>query len=412
LKGICMYDVIVIGAGIAGLAAGHTLQAAGCQVLVLEARQRIGGRIWTDTRYGPVEFGAEFIHGHRAASWELVQQAGLPTSRWGRDRRFAIGGRMLTADDPIGAAVLQLYQQICHYRGPEVSVAELIEQSTALPVVKQLVGRWLANLEGADLSKLSATALARERRLSTIGEDNFHIDYGYQRLLEPLSANLTIELGAVVTLIRWNADWVDVVLADGRQWRAHRVVVTVPVSLLQAGLPAFEPPLPADKQMAIAVIPMGYVTKLVLWFAEQFWSDFTVLSTDGVIATWWPVSSTRTPTLMGYTGGQQALKVADLGESEAIAVALRELQTLFAVDVKPYFLDGRLIDWSRDPWSRGAYTYSSAGTLADRVTLATPLGPIHFAGEATVTGAEIATVHGAFESGRRAARAILLSRSG
>ncbi len=406
-----MYDVIVIGAGIAGLAAGHTLQSAGCRVLVLEARQRIGGRIWTDTRYGPVEFGAEFIHGHRAASWELVRHAGLPTSCWGRDRRFAIGGRMLAPDDPISTAVLQLYQQICCYRGPEVSVAELIERSTALPAVKQLVGRWLANLEGADLSRLSATALARERRLSTIGEDNFHIDCGYQRLLEPLSTNLTIELGTVVTLIRWNADQVEVMSADRRQWRARYLVVTVPVSLLQAGLPAFEPPLPTDKQTALAAIPMGHVTKLVLWFEQRFWSDFTVLSTDGVIATWWPVSSARTPTLMGYAGGQQAIRVAELGESEAIAVALRELQTLFAVEVKPYFLGGRLIDWSRDPWSRGAYTYSSAGTPAARVTLAMPLGPIHFAGEATVTGAEIATVHGAFESGRRAARAILLSRS-
>ncbi len=406
-----MYDVIVIGAGIAGLAAGHTLQSAGCRVLVLEARQRIGGRIWTDTRYGPVEFGAEFIHGHRAASWELVRHAGLPTSCWGRDRRFAIGGRMLAPDDPISTAVLQLYQQICCYRGPEVSVAELIERSTALPAVKQLVGRWLANLEGADLSRLSATALARERRLSTIGEDNFHIDCGYQRLLEPLSTNLTIELGTVVTLIRWNADQVEVMPADRRQWRARYLVVTVPVSLLQAGLPAFEPPLPTDKQTALAAIPMGHVTKLVLWFEQRFWSDFTVLSTDGVIATWWPVSSARTPTLMGYAGGQQAIRVAELGESEAIAVALRELQTLFAVEVKPYFLGGRLIDWSRDPWSRGAYTYSSAGTPAARVTLAMPLGPIHFAGEATVTGAEIATVHGAFESGRRAARAILLSRS-
>ncbi len=406
-----MYDVIVIGAGIAGLAAGHTLQSAGCRVLVLEARQRIGGRIWTDTRYGPVEFGAEFIHGHRAASWELVRHAGLPTSCWGRDRRFAIGGRMLAPDDPISTAVLQLYQQICCYRGPEVSVAELIERSTALPAVKQLVGRWLANLEGADLSRLSATALARERRLSTIGEDNFHIDCGYQRLLEPLSTNLTIELGTVVTLIRWNADQVEVMSADRRQWRARYLVATVPVSLLQVGLPAFEPPLPTDKQTALAAIPMGHVTKLVLWFEQRFWSDFTVLSTDGVIATWWPVSSARTPTLMGYAGGQQAIRVAELGESEAIAVALRELQTLFAVEVKPYFLGGRLIDWSRDPWSRGAYTYSSAGTPAARVTLAMPLGPIHFAGEATVTGAEIATVHGAFESGRRAARAILLSRS-
>ncbi|WP_322823094.1 NAD(P)/FAD-dependent oxidoreductase [Chloroflexus sp.] len=405
-----MYDVLVIGAGIAGLAAAHALQAGGLQVLVVEARQRIGGRIWTDTRYGPVECGAEFIHGQRAATWELVRRAGLPTSRWGRDRLFAVGGQILSADHSFGQSVIALYQHICNYRGPELSVAELIEQSVASPEVKLLVGRWLANIEGADLNRLSATALARERRLSTIGEDNFHIDCGYERLLTPLSAGLRIELGAAVTQVRWDSDWVEVGLADGRWLQAHYLVVTVPVSLLQAGIPAFDPPLPVEKQAAIAAIPMGHVTKLVIWFDRQFWPDFTVLSTDGVIATWWPVLSAHTPTLMGYMGGRQALTVADLGQDEAISVALGELQHLFGVDVRPYYRDGRLVDWSCDPWSRGAYSFSAANTPAARVALAAPLGPIHFAGEATVTGAEIATVHGAFESGRRAARAILLAQ--
>ncbi|WP_322816045.1 NAD(P)/FAD-dependent oxidoreductase [Chloroflexus sp.] len=405
-----MYDVLVIGAGIAGLAAAYALQAAGLQVIVVEARQRIGGRIWTDTRYGPVECGAEFIHGHRAATWELVQRAGLPTSRWGRDRLFAVGNQILAANQSLGQSVIALYQHICNYRGPELSVAELLEQSAAAPEVKILVGRWLANIEGADLNQLSATALARERRLSTIGEDNFHIDCGYERLLAPLSVGLRIELGAAVTLVRWDSDQVEVGLVDGRRLQAHYLVVTVPVSLLQAGIPAFDPPLPAEKQAAIAAIPMGHVTKLVIWFDRQFWPDFTVLSTDGEIATWWPVLSAHTPTLMGYMGGRQALMVADLGQDKAITVALCELQHLFGVDVRPYYRDGCLIDWSRDPWSRGAYSFSAANTPAARVALAAPLGPIHFAGEATVTGAEIATVHGAFESGRRAARAILLAQ--
>ncbi|MEF3273124.1 MAG: FAD-dependent oxidoreductase [Chloroflexus sp.] len=404
-----MDRVIVIGAGIAGLAAAHTLYAAGYPVLVLEARQRIGGRIWTDERYGPVEFGAEFIHGQRAATWELVQRAGLPTSRWGRDRRFAIGGQLLAPDDPIGPAVITLYQQICHYCGPDLSVATVLDQLTPGPAVRTLVERWLANIEGADLTRLSAAALARERRLSTIGEDNFHIDCGYHYLLAPLSTGLPIELGAAVTLIRWDDQQAVVTLTDGRQFRARHLVITVPVSLLRAGLPTFDPPLPAAKQVALAAIPMGHVTKLVLWFEQSFWPEFTVLSTDGVIATWWPVTSARVPTLMGYIGGLQALTVADLGEEAAIAVALRELSALFDVNAAAYFRSGHLIDWSRDPWSRGAYTYSAAGTLDGRIALAEPLGPLHFAGEATVTGAEIATVHGAFESGRRAAREILVA---
>ncbi|WP_298818231.1 flavin monoamine oxidase family protein [Chloroflexus sp.] len=404
-----MEQVIVIGAGIAGLAAAHALNAAGYPVRVLEARSRIGGRIWTDLRYGPVEFGAEFIHGHRAATWELVRRADLPVSRWGRDRRFAIGGQILTPDHPISAAVLTLYQQVCEYRGPEVTVATLLDRLAPSSAARMLVGRWLANLEGADLSRLSAVALARERRLSTTGQDNFHIDSGYLQLLTPLSAGLVIETCSVVTHIRWDERQAEVTLADSRRLRARHLVITVPVSLLQAGQPLFDPPLPAAKQAALAAIPMGNVTKLALWFNRQFWPDFTVLSTDGTIATWWPVTSARVPTLMGYMGGQQALTVAGLGEAEAIAVALRELSALFGIDATAYYCDGQLIDWSRDPWSRGAYTYSAAETLAARVALAEPVGPLHFAGEATVTGAEIATVHGAFESGRRAAREIVLA---
>lgn len=406
-----MHDVIVIGAGIAGLAAAHALRAAGYAVLVLEARNRIGGRIWTDERHGPVEFGAEFIHGHRAATWELVWRAGLPTSRWGRDRRFAIGGQMLADDDPVGKAVHALYLQICRYQGPEATVAELLDRWAPSPEVRMLAGRWLANIEGADLNRLSAAALARERRLSTIGEDNFHIDCGYRHLLAPLSSGLAIELEAAVKLVRWDERQVEVVLVDGRQFHARHLIVTVPVSLLQAGQPAFDPPLPIAKQAAIAAIPMGHVTKLALWFDHQFWPEFTVLSTDGVIATWWPVTSAHVPTLMGYMGGQQALAVANLGETEAIAVALRELSALFGIDAAACYREGRLVDWSCDPWSCGAYTYSAAGTPAARVALAEPVGPLHFAGEATVTGAEIATVHGAFESGRRAAREIILLRN-
>jgi monoamine oxidase len=148
------------------------------------------------------------------------------------------------------------------------------------------------------------------------------------------------------------------------------------------------------------------VIKLMLWFERQLWPDFVVLSTDGRIATWWPVESAATPTLMGYVGGPATLEVAALGEQGAITLALAELSQLFGADLAAACLGGRLSGWSDDPWSLGAYTYSPVGIGDARAALAAPLGPLHFAGEATLTNGHIATVHGAIESGRRAAEEI------
>jgi monoamine oxidase len=177
--------------------------------------------------------------------------------------------------------------------------------------------------------------------------------------------------------------------------------------LLQAGQPAFVPPLPAEKQRAIGAIAVGHVVKLLLWFERQLWPDFVVLSTDGRIATWWPVESAATPTLMGYVGGPAALELEALGEQGVIALGLSELATLFGAAAAAACLGGRMTGWSADPWSRGAYTYSPLGIGDARAALAAPLGPLHFAGEATLTNGHIATVHGAIESGQRAADEVL-----
>lgn len=400
-----MHDVIIIGAGAAGLAAGRALGEAGVAALVVEARERIGGRICTDHSHGAIELGAEFIHGHLAATWAYVRAAGLRTAPWGFDRRFALGGRILAGDDPLVARVYALYDAVATYSGPELSVAELLPALAPPgdPAVAMVL-RWLANLEGADPARLSAAAFAHEHAAATNGEGNFHILDGYDRAVAQLAAGLTIRAGCAVESLAWGPDGVALTLSGGERLEARRAIVTVPLGALKRGRPAFDPALPAAKRDAIAAIPMGHVTKLAMRFEQQLWPNFTALSTDGRIATWWPVESAATPTLMGYQGGPQALAVAALGEQRAIAVALDELAALFGPEVREAFRGGRLSDWSRDQWTYGAYSYSAVGMGDARAALAAPLGrTVFFAGEATALGGHIATVHGAIESGRRAA---------
>jgi monoamine oxidase len=404
-----MHDTIIIGAGAAGLAAARALRDAGRAALIVEARGRVGGRICTDHTHGPVELGAEFIHGDHAATWELVRAAGLRSAIWTRERRFACGGRILPADSPVAARVFALYAIVAGYHGPDVS-AEALLRAHAAPDEPALgiVLRWLANLEGADTARLSAARYAWEHEQSTNGADNFHILDGYDRMVAQMAAGLELRLDAAVERVAWEPGRVALALAGGETLQARRAIVTVPLGVLQAERPAFAPALPAAKRAAIAAIPMGHVTKLVLWFDRQLWPDFGVLSTDGQVATWWPVESAATPTLMGYQGGAVALQVAAMGEQRAIAVALAELSQLFGADMAAACLGGRLADWSQDPWSLGAYSYSAVGTGAARAALAAPVeGTLFFAGEASVLNGHIATVHGAIESGRRAAAEIL-----
>ncbi len=404
-----MHDIIIIGAGAAGLAAGRALHDAGRAPLIVEARERIGGRVHTDRTHGPVELGAEFIHGDRAATWALVRAAGLRAELWDGPRLLGRAGRLLPEDDPIATRARELHDAVIAHDGPDESAASVLARlappdDPALPFALQ----WLANVEAADTSRLSAAALAREHELSSNGLGNFHLMDGYDRVLAHLAAGLDIRLGCPVERVRWAPGAVTLELAGGEQLTAKRVLITVPLGALQAGRPAFAPPLPPAKRAAIATIPMGHVTKLVLWFSRELWPACSAISTDGRVATWWPVESAATPTLMGYTGGLKALALAALGEAGAIEVAVAELSELLEVDVRPALLGGRLADWSRDEWTLGAYSYSSVGIGDARARLAAPVeDTLYFAGEATVTWGHIATVHGALESGARAAEALL-----
>jgi monoamine oxidase len=403
------HKIIIVGAGVAGLSAGQALRRAGFDPLVLEARERIGGRILTERTYGPVELGAEFIHGEYATTWEIVRAAELATIPWGTIRYFARAGELFPADAALGQQVIALHSDVYAYTGPEISVAMWMQQHAPAddPAVPFAL-RWMANLEGADPARLSATAVAREHTESENGPTNFHLVHGYDAIPQTLAADLTIRCAAPVQQIAWDLHGATLTLLDGTAVRADHVIVTVPLGVLQADQPQFVPALPEPKRSAIQALAMGQVSKLALWFDRQCWPDFTVLSTDGQIATWWPVETTDTPTLMGYTGGPAALALAERGEAAVIALALEELSTLFGSAIRETLRGGRLMAWSAEPWSRGAYSYTPVGAGAARAQLAAPVGKVlFFAGEASVTNGHIGTVHGAIETGRRAAAEVI-----
>ena len=409
------YDVVIIGAGVAGLAAARRLLDAGRQPLVLEARNRIGGRVWTDRSHSPVELGAEFIHGQRAATWKIVEQAGLTVRPWNGLRRFARNGSLLPIDEnnTFSEQVSELYDAVEHYSGPERSAAAVIAQRAPAdnPAAPYAL-RWLANIEAADTDRLNASVLAEERRLNTAGPDNFRSIDGYDQVPSYLAMNVDIRLNSPVERIEWSDSGALLTLTGGEKISARQVIVTVPIGVLQAGRPVFAPPLPAAKRSAIDAIAMGHITKIILWFGTSFWEPFAFLSTDGAVTTWWPSGTSEAPALTGYTGGFAALALDAMNPSVAVATALGEVAALFGVQARTSFLGGRRITWSTDPWSLGAYTYSPLGVGDARARLAAPLvGTLFFAGEATLTNGHLATVHGALESGWRVADEVLMPHS-
>jgi monoamine oxidase len=412
------HDVVVIGAGVAGLAAAQRLRMAGLDPLVLEARERIGGRIWTDHTYAPVELGAEFIHGELASTWQLVNAAGLPAELWPRvdgagARQFQHVGRQGRLDPALSQRIEMLYERLHQYDGPDRSIAEALAGMTeANDEVIPFVLNRVACMESADVNRVSALAISQELAQVTAGWTNFHICPGYDALPAFMARELTVQCGAAVAQINWDEHAAELSLENGQRLTARQVIVTVPLSLLQADCPRFAPALPPAKQKAIHTLAMGTVTKLILWFERQVWPPFTFLGTDGMVFTWWPVGTPEAPALMGYTGGPGALALAALGQEEAIAQGLREAGQLFGIDIQTAFIAGRMVNWAADPWSRGAYSYTPVGASWARAELAAPLLPtLFFAGEASHTQGHMATVHGAIETGWRAAEEVLATPS-
>jgi len=418
-----LHHTLIIGAGAAGLAAGRLLHDAGHNILILEARDRIGGRAWTDHTFAdfPVELGAEFIHGEHAATHELVQDAGLhtiPVVRmdnlwWSENGQPAVPRHQLPP--PVREMInglLRDYDNLPDQARPgDMSLAHYLRGRGWGEDALKMADVLLAQTCCARLDRLSCADLIREMQADHAGDKEFRIEEGYGALFQWYSRDLPIRLNTSVRRIRWTKDGV-MVTADNHLFLADRCIITVPIPVLR-GL-RFDPPLSLDKQRAINSFDTQPATKLIYRFREPLWDDsLTYMAHSGVAARWWTPGYGRkgAAVIACYITAGRARGIDDMTAATALEFGLKDLGKLLGLRpgrLKRDLVAGKRVSWVDDPYARGGYAHISPGAVYERPTLAQSEGGVlFFAGEATAYDSNPQTVHGALESGWRAAREVL-----
>ena len=425
-------DVLIIGAGAAGLAASLALVQAGLRVIVIEARDRVGGRVWTvhDSGSGaPIELGAEFVHGRPQEIFDLVEGAELPIHEVSGERWCSRGGKLGLCPN--------LYEQFesvfkrMKSDGPDRSFQKFLDsEATDLPEdIRRLTLEYIEGFEAAKPDEIGVQSLVRENKKSEeIDADRaFRLAAGYDGLLRTLTLGLEsnypkILLKTVVRAVHWHRGSVEVATEE-RTFCAPRVLVTLPLAVLQAGIVTFEPAL-AGKQEPLSRLAMGAVVRVVLRFNERFWEEIGVdgrslanmsflHSDDPHFPTWWTTMPRVTPILTGWSGGPHALQLTAKSDEEIVDCAVSSLAKLLKTDAKQVrqsVAASYFHNWQTDPFSRGAYSYAKVGGVEAARELAQSVdGTLFFAGEATNFEGRQGTVDGAIASGQRAAKEILES---
>jgi len=398
--------VIVIGAGVAGLAAARRLKRAGHGVIVLEARDRIGGRVHTVRPEGwplSIEAGAEFMHGRSPALMRITR--GL--------RREMRGGMFiegLQRRDDLWQSVMEKLDGIPSRREQSVqdAFATLRWRLRTTRDERRLAEAFVEGFNAAPLDRVSVKSIVQQTRASEEieGERIARFPRGYSAVPRKLARGLRVELRSEVKLLRWSRRSV-AVTTEAETYEADRAIVTLPLGVLQQGTVRFDPSLPRWKLESISALGMGPVTKIALLFDEPHWpEELAFLFARGMpVPTFWRPLPSRAPMLMGWAASRNALAL-----KRPAAEAVRSVQRALGKRVRPR--ETMVFDWQRDRFSLGAYSWVPVGALKAQRALARSVGPLLFAGEATEFDGACGTVHGAIETGERAASEILRGRGG
>ena len=414
--------VAIVGAGVAGLAAATALRDMGLRdVVVLEARDRIGGRIWTD-RFGhdvPVDLGASWIHGVQGNPITAIA---------------AENGIDITPTDYDNASV--------HFNGGEeahptrdrlVRDFWVLARSTpdaSLRVVYEQYARSLAERDrhrlayvlntvvehefGADIADLSFESVSGG---GTFPGHDAVFAAGYGQVIDCLAQGLDIRLEHPVTEIDYAGPGVVLRTGPGTTFEVAAAIVTVPLGVLKSGSPVFQPALPRRNRRAIDRLGMGVLNKTCLLFDDVFWDGFRdrhveLIGYAGAETGQWAETlnlypCTRQPILMMFNAGSYGARIEAMPDTEIVSQALAALVAMYGPVPRPKH--ALITRWRSDPWSYGSYSYVPVGVSFKRhLDLARPVdGKVFFAGEATHLDYP-ATVHGAFLSGVRAAREVAM----
>lgn len=428
------WDVLIVGAGMAGLAAAGALRQGGCSVLILEARDRVGGRVWTRHEpdlTAPVEMGAEFVHGRVPEALGLLQAAGKAALAISGTRWHLRNGQLESRNGDLFEEIRAALERSRALEKPDVPFATFLDRSLQeglSPEACQLARTFVEGFDAADPARVSTHFVAREWGSGGMLDDvQFRPADGYSSIVAALAGELgrdriRLQLQTQVQRIRWVRGEVNVeatTLGEPFSARANRAIVTLPLGVLQAQDSVQFVPALAAKREALAGLASGPVLKLGLRFRKAFWEELEdgryrdasfFHSPSTPFPTFWTSLPLRAPLLTAWVGGPKAAALSEHRPEQIVREALGSLAGLFGrapaegLELEASYLH----NWQRDPLSRGAYSYVLAGGGNARRLLAAPLEEtLFFAGEATEEDA--ATVPSAIRSGLRAAREVKAS---
>lgn len=421
-----MEKIIIVGAGVAGLFTARELSAQKYNVTIIEASDRLGGRIHTIRNSSftkPVEKGVEFIHGDLPNTIQLLKKAGIEYTPVGGKMVRIVNGEWKTQHD-FALGWDELMEKMNEVKR-DMTMDEFLKMYFSDEKYKELrksVLRFAQGFDLADTSRASVLALREE----WMGEEDeqFRIPGGFDQLINYLEkqcllSGCIIHTSAKVTEVKWEKNNVTVTTSNKQVFQGNKLILTTSLGLFQKEprVINFQPSIDHYFEAA-KKIGFGTVVRVVLEFKEPFWEEkkkgIGFLFTNEIIPTWWTQLPSSYPLLTGWAGGPQAWPLENKSDDEVLQAALQSLSNIFekAVgELKQLLVDSLVANWTNDPYSFGAYSYSTIESTQALKVFNSPIdNTIFFAGEAFYDGSSPGTVEAALVSAKNTVEKIINGR--